>query len=178
MEYGYVCFAYSKNEWIAKAIALCTKSKWSHTFVTVPPCLGKEMVMEAASGGTEMVLFDIAYRNNADQKYEVYRVKISKESIDQSILKCIENLEMPYGYLEYPWFVWRAINSWFGRDIKNQDNWHTKYEVCSGVTNNYIVNLSLGSLFNGFGNNSVNAQDIYEIVLAHPELFELIEKKD
>jgi hypothetical protein len=178
MEYGHVCFAYSKNEWIAKAIAWFTNSQWSHTFVTMPPVLGKEMALEAAQGGTQPVMFDPAYRNNPNQKYEMYRVKVDQDTIDQAILKCLERLEMPYGYLEYPWFIWRSINRWFGKDIKGQDNWSQKDEVCAGLSDFYIEGLSLQILFQGFGKNSITAQDIYEIVKANPHLFELIEKKD
>lgn len=178
MEYGYVCFAYSKNEWIAKAIAWFTKSKWSHTFLTAPPMLGKEMVMEAGAGGVEMVTFDKAYRNDPTQAYEVYRVKVSQEIIDEAIAKCMDKLELPYGYLEYPWFIWRYLNRWLGRDIKGQDNWSTDKEVCAGLVDIYIDELGLSVLSKDFGNNSISAQDIYEIVKSHPELFELVEIKN
>lgn len=178
MKYGYVCFAYSKNEWVAKAIAWFTKSQWSHSFITVPPMLGKEMVMEAASGGTQTVMFDKAYRNNPNQKYEVYRLKVSKKVVDEAIIKCMERLEMPYGYLEYPWFIWRSINKFFGRDIKNQDNWSQKDEVCSGLASFFVKSAKLKALFSGFGKNSITAQDVYGVVKSHPELFELVESKD
>jgi hypothetical protein len=178
MEYGHVCFSYSKNEWIAKAIAWFTKSQWSHTFITIPPTLGKQMVLEAASGGTNPVLFDKAYRNNPSQKYEVYRLKVDKEIIDEAIMKLLEDLQMPYGYLEYPWFVWRSLNRLFGRDIKGQDNWSAKYRVCSGVTDAFLDNCYLQILSEDYGYNSITAQDLYEIVKANPDLFELIEEKD
>lgn len=181
MEYGYICFAYSKNEWIAKAIAKITKSKWSHTFITIPPILGKEMVMEAGQGGIEVVMFDIAYRDNPDQIYEVYKINVDQSKIDASILKNMRDLETTYGFLEYPWFIWRGINSYFGRDIKNQDNWSQQGKVCSGLSRNFITDIDdpiLSALFIKFGKSSTNAQDIYEIVLANPELFTLIEKKD
>lgn len=178
MDYGHVCFAYSKNEWIAKAIAWFTRSKWSHSFITVPKILNKEMVMEAASGGTEMITFDQGYRNNPNQSYEIYRLKVDPATIDKGILKCLDNLEMPYGFLQYPWFMWRSLNRLFGRDIKKQDNWSQKNEVCSGLVESFLWGCDLDSLFADFGSNSVTAQDVYNIVLAHPELFELIEKKD
>lgn len=176
-KYGYVCFAYSKNEFVAKAIAWFTKSQWSHTFITVPAILGSQMAMEAGMGGTEMVLFDQGYRNNPNQKYEVYKVNVAQDIVDQAIVECLSNLEMPYGYLEYPWFIWRSICLWFGKDIKNQNNWSTKDEVCAGLTELYVEKLSLQILFNGFGKNSINAQDIYLIVKANPHLFELVESK-
>lgn len=178
MEYGYICFAYSKNEWIAKAIASITDSEWSHCFITIPPILDQEMALEDATGGIEPILFDIGYRNNPNQKYEVYRVKIDKNIIDESIIKCFGLLQEPYGYLAYPWFIWRAINLFFGKDIKRQDNWYQKYRVCSGLDRFYLENCILPSLFKDFGKGSSNAQDTYQIVKTYPELFELIEKKD
>lgn len=178
MEYGYVCFAYTKTEWIAKAIAWFTQSQWSHTFLTVPSMLGQEMIMEAGGGGVEMAMFNQAYRHNASQKYEVYRVKVSQQIIDEAIAQCMEKLELPYGYLEYPWFIWRYLNKWIGRDIKGQDNWSTNREVCAGLVDIYIDALGLGVLSKDFGNNSISAQDIYEIVKANPDLFELVESRD
>lgn len=178
MEYGYVCFAYTKTEWLAKAIAWFTKSQWSHTFLTVPQILGQQMVMEAGGGGVEMATFDQNYRTSPNQKYEVYRVNLPQETIDKAITVCLYELEIPYGYLEYPWFIWRFINKWLGRDIKSQDNWSTDKKVCAGLVDIYMDALGLQDLSKDFGNNSITAQDIYEIVKANPQLFTLIESKD
>lgn len=178
MEYGYICFAYSKNEWIAKAIAWFTKSKWSHSFVTMPPILGREMAMEASASGVAMTPFDIAYRNNPNQTYEAYRFNIDPEQIDLSLLKCMNELETSYGYLEYPWFIWRSFNKLFGRDIKNQNNWSKQGTVCSGLVRQFIENSGHKELFTGFGIDSANAQDVYEIVKANLNLFQLVESKN
>lgn len=178
MEYGHVCFSYTKDEFIPKAISWFTKSKWSHTFITVPAMLGKELVLECGGNGVDIVMFDQAYRDNTHQSYEVYRVKVDKDTIDQAVLKCMDRLETSYGYLEYPWFMWRSVNRWFGRDIKDQDNWSTDKEVCAGLVDIFVDELGLQVLTKDFGNNSVNAQDLYEIVLANPNLFNLIEKKN
>ena len=177
-EYGYVCFAYSKDEWIAKAIAWLTKSQWSHSFFTAPSMLGREMVMEAASTGASMTPFDISYRNNPNQAYEVYRFKCDQANIDAAISQCMNELETMYGFLEYPWFIWRSINTWFGHDIKSNDNWSQQGIVCSGYARHFLAYAGYESLFSGFGKSSANAQDVYNIVKAHPELFELIEKKE
>lgn len=177
MEYGYVCFAYSKDEWIARAIAWFTKSQWSHSFITVPPMLGEDMVMEASSNGISMVQFDVAYRENKNQKYEIYKFKIPQEQIDRAIWMTMFMLETSYGFLEYPWFIWRAVNSWFGRDIKHQDNWSQQGTVCSGLVRLYLEYAGFESLVSGFGKDSANAQDMYNIIKANPDLFELVESK-
>lgn len=175
MDYGYVCFAYSKNEWIARAIAWFTGSQWSHSFITVPSMLGKQMALEAAGSGVSMVAFDSAYRNNPNQNYAVFRFKADQFAINCAILRCVEMLETPYGYAEYPWFVWRGINKALGRDIKSQNNWSQQGTVCSGLVRMYLEESGYATLLSGFGKDSANAQDVYEAVLAHPELFELVE---
>lgn len=178
MEYGYVCFAYTKNKWYDWAIAKATKSKWSHSFITCPPMLGKEMVLEAADGGVEATGFDLSYRTNPDVAYEVYRLKVSQDFKDASILNRMKELEVSYGFLEYPWFIWRYINAFFGRDIKSHNNWcQNGTEVCSQFLREYIEDCNLSSLFSGFGKGSVAPQDIYNVVLARPDLFELVESK-
>lgn len=178
MEYGFVCFSYSKNEWIAKAIAWFTKSQWSHSFITVPNILGHEMAMEAAGKGVSMVLFDLAYRNNPNQAYEIYRFNITQDYKDYAILESMDLLETSYGLLEYPWFIWRYLNKAVGRDIKSYNNWSNKGTVCSELVRLYAQAAGYGHLFDGLGIASASAQDVYEIVLSHPELFELIEKKN
>lgn len=178
MDYGYVCFSYTKNELIAKLIAKITQSKWSHSFIVVPPVLEKEMVMEAASNGISMTTFQENYRDNANESYEVYRVFAPKNKVDKSILSCMERLERPYPYLELLWFVWRRINKFFGKDIKDQNNWFTNGVVCSGLVRKFLEGSGLKRLFKGFGIDAVAPQDVYNIVLANPKLFELIEKKD
>lgn len=175
--YGHVCFAMSKNEWIAKAIAWFTKSKWSHCFITVSPMSGKEMLMEAAGSGVDMLSFDIGYRDNPDQGYEVYRFKVDQVVIDAAILDCIKDLETPYGYYHYVWYIYRFINKFFGRDIKGQDNWFTKNEVCCNLTRHYLEAAGYKELFEGYGKNSESQEDVYQIIKSHPELFELIEIK-
>ena len=134
--------------------------------------------MEAAGGGCSAVSFDLSYRNNPSVAYEVYRLKVDQALKDASILNRIRELEVSYGYLEYPWFVWRYLNRFVGRDIKAQNNWcQNGDEVCSQYLREYIADCNLSDLFSGFGKGSMAPQDIYDIVLARPDLFELVEKK-
>lgn len=176
IKYGFICFAYSKNETIAKLIAWSTKSKWSHSFITLPPILGKEIALEADSQQVAITKFDLSYRDNANQSYEVYRFKVDQSIIDSAILNMLNSLEESYGYLEYLWFMWRYFNLLFGRDIKSHDNWIQQGVVCSGLVRQYIEFLGYGNLFSEFGKDAMSAEDIYKIVKNNP-LFELIESK-
>jgi len=175
MNYGYVCFAYS-NIWYDWCIAKVTGSKWSHTFITIPSIVGRQMVLEAVSDGVSASPFDIAYRTKANVTYEVYRFNCDPTKIDAAISQCMNRLETSYGYLEYPWLLWRYINSWFGRDIKSHNNWCQQGTVCSGLVRAYLESCGC-SFFDGFGKDAVTPSDAYKVVKTNPTLFELIESK-
>jgi hypothetical protein len=178
-QYGYVCFAYTKNKWYDWCISKLTGSKWSHSFFTCPPMLGKEMLMEACGGGVSVSSFDIGYRNNVNQAYEVYQLKIDRATIDSSIKNQIKELEDSYAFLAYPWFMWRYLNRFLGRDIKAKDNWYQSQttRICSQFLREFIEGCGFKSLFDGYGLGSASPQDIYTLVLSRPDLFELIESK-
>lgn len=178
MDYGYLCFAYTKGVWYDWVIARITGSQWSHSFFTSPPILGKEMAMEATQHGVSLTMFDVSYRGNPTQRYEVYRFSLGYSTIDSSIANRMKELETSYGYLEYLWFVWRYLNRFLGRDIKAHDNWcQNGTKVCSQLVREYMEDCGFKDLFNGLGRGSASAQDIYDIVKANPQLFELIESQ-
>jgi hypothetical protein len=177
--YGHICFALTKNKWYDKCIAKFTNSKWSHCFFTCVPMLGKEMLMEADAHGVAVSSFDVGYRSNSNQSYELYEFKAPKKLKDLSIKSSIKELEISYGYLEYPWFVWRYMNRLFGRDIKKQNNWcQNGTKICSQFTREYIENCGKKDLFIEYGKGSVSPEDLYQIIISRPDLFRLIEKKD
>ena len=95
--------------------------------------LGSEMCMEADGGGISVCSFDQHYRNDLTQQYQIFRFKlVSQATIDASIQNRIQELEVAYGYLEYPWFIWRYLNRMVGRDISGHDNWcQNGTKVCS-----------------------------------------------
>lgn len=177
MEYGCIVISNTKKGFTQSVIRLVTRSKYSHSFFTIPSVLGKEMAVEAAGCGISAVPFESAYRNNPKVSYRIYRFKVDGLVKDKAIGKALEKLQTGYGYLELPWFMWRAVNLWFGRDIRAQDNWYQRGEICSEYTSEYISDCEHSKLFDSFGLGSVNAQDILEICEANPELFELTEEK-
>ena len=78
MIYGHICFGLNKGNMYDVLIAKFTKSKWAHAFFTSPPILGQEMVMEADLHGVTSMPFNVGYRNNPKQSYEIYKFKIDK----------------------------------------------------------------------------------------------------
>jgi hypothetical protein len=188
MNYGYVVLAATKGEWAADGIEWFTGSRFSHSFVTVPPQAGLEMCIEASGKGIDEVPFDSQYRQNPTQSYLVYQVNLPKEVIDQAIDYVLETLEQSYAYLAYPWFIWRFL-LWkiFKKDIKAKNNWYTKEYVCSGLVRlyldsppvrAYLETNGMQPLFNGFGQGSVTPEDLYAIYNSNPNLFKLIETKN
>lgn len=177
-EYGHICVANSKKELFPRLIKWVTRSQFSHSFIIAPSMLGKEMVIEAADSGVAMCSFDDHYRNDPDQGYRVYRFRADPALKDQAMITLFTELQTRYGYLELPWFAWRALNLLFGRDIRHQDNWSQDGTICSELAAQYISMSGFPQFLSGFGRGSVNAQDIFEICEAHPEVFELVEFKE
>ena len=178
MTYGHVCFGYSKKSPHCWVISKITKSKWSHVFITIPPILGKETVLEAVANGVQITMFDTTYRHAPNETYEVYKFSCDINLRDKSILNRMKDLHVSYGLLEYPWLFWRILNNFFGRDIKSQDNWcQNGTKICSQVEREYIEDCGFKDLFLGYGKGSVIPQDIYNIVKNNPKIFELIETK-
>jgi hypothetical protein len=175
MNSGNLVLATSKSSFISKCIRWFTQSQFSHSFVTMPDVLGFPMCIEAAEGGVDYMRFDAEYSSNQDSSYEVWNIKISQSVKDAAMQSILNDLETNYGFLEYPWFMWRKLNSLFGRDIKSQNNWNTDGMICSQLCVAYLTACGLSNIFAGYGKGSVAPQDLSVIFHAHPELFELIQ---
>jgi hypothetical protein len=172
MNSGNIVLATSKSSLLSKFIRWFTNSKFSHSFVTMPDVLGIPMCIEAESGGVDTARYDSNYLNNADEAVEVWTLNIPQTVKDQALKQIINDLEIPYGFLEYVWFIWRKLNLLFGRDIKNQNNWNTNGMICSQLVVAFLKACKL-DIFQGYGNGSIAPQDLRNIMVAHPELFTL-----
>lgn len=175
--YGHVVIANNKSGIVPKLIKWITRSNFSHSLITCPDLLGYPMCIEAASNGISMIRFDLGYFLDPTEGYEMYEFQIDDSTKAQGIINCVNRLESSYGYLELPWFAWRALNLLFGRDIKNQNNWCSTGTICSQLSVDYITACGYGQLFSAFGQGSVNAQDVRNVMVANPSLFKLISVK-
>lgn len=176
MQYGDIVLASTKTGFIPNSIKWFTQSQFSHSLVTTPDILNTPMCIEAAEGGVDFTRFDDSYANNTDQGYEVWHIKVSQEKKDIAIVKILADLETSYGFMEYPWFMWRRLNLAVGRDIKGQDNWNNKGMICSQLCVAYLTELGLDpKTFDGYGKGSISPQDLQNIFKAHPDLFELVQ---
>lgn len=177
MTYGHIVLANSKTGFIAQAIKWFTKSSFSHSLVIIPEVLDLPMCIEAVEGGVSTCRFDIGYIDNKNQGYEKWSIKIEDALLDQALIIVLNDLEIGYGFLEYPWFIWRAINRFFGRDIKKQNNWNTDGMICSQLCVAYLKAAGLSDTLTGYGSGSISPQDLHDIFVAHPDIFELVETK-
>jgi hypothetical protein len=176
MNSGNIVLASSKGSFIPTCIKWFTKSQFSHSFITVPDMLNIPMCIEAAANGVDATRFDNSYVNNLKEGYQVWSVKIEQTIKDNAVKSILNDLETSYGYLEYPWFMWRALNRLFGRDIKSQNNWNTDGMICSQLCVAYLKECGLSGVLVGYGSGSIAPQDLQDIFKAHPELFEVVEQ--
>jgi len=71
------------------------------------------MGIEAAEQGVDAVRFDKNYINDPSQGYEVWRINIPQDVKDRAIVSLLNDLEIGYGFFQYPWFIWRKLNLFF-----------------------------------------------------------------
>jgi hypothetical protein len=160
---------------ISKAIRFITRSEYSHSLVTLPQLLTCDMCVEAASNGVTMQRFDTTYWTNPTQACDVYEIiGISQDIKDAAAKSILNDLDTSYGYLELPWFIWRALNKAIGRDIKSHNNWCQNGDICSWLCTLYLTACGLGYLFEGYGKCSVCPQDLRNIFDANPTLFKKV----
>ena len=175
MNSGNIVLADTKTGFIDSGIKWFSNSTFSHSFVTMPDTLGFPMCIEATSGGVDMTRFDTGYQNNLNEGYQVWSINVPQATKDAALQQIINDLEMSYGILQYPWFMWRRINLLFKRDIKSKDNWNTSGMICSQLCVAYLIACGLSYVLAGYGMGSISPQDLQDIFMAHPEVFSLQE---
>jgi hypothetical protein len=178
MNYGHVVLANSSVGFVAQAIKKFTQSEFSHSLVTTPDILTIPMCIEAAEGGVDFTRFDTSYIQNPTQGYEIWNIKIDQSIKDKAIISILSDLEISYGFLQYPYFMWRRVCSLFGKDITSKNNWFSQGMICSQLCVAYLKACGLSSVLIGYGEGSIAPQDLQNIFKSHPELFELIQKRD
>lgn len=175
MEYGNIVLASTQGQFVPNAIKWFTQSQFSHSFVTTPDILGIPMCIEAAEGGVDFTEFNSSYLNNLSQGYEVWSINIDQATKDTAIVSILKDLETGYGFWEYPWFIWRRICLFFGKDIKSNNNWNSHGMICSQLCVAYLKACGLDYVLTGYGEGSIAPQDLQDIFIAHSELFQKIQ---
>jgi hypothetical protein len=176
MASGNIVLANTKSGFVPAAIRFMTDGQFSHSFVTMPNIYSIPMAIEAAENGVDFTRFDTGYQNNTEESYQVWQVNVSQKVKDAALVSILNDLETAYGYLEFFYFIWRKICRSFGKDIKNKNNWavNSGY-ICSQLCVAYLKACGLQSVFVGYGNGSIAPADLYNIFMANPKIFKLVE---
>lgn len=175
--YGHIVLADTKSGFIPGAIKWFTKSTFSHSLVTMPDCLGVPMCIEAAEGGVDFTRYDSGYENNDGVGIQVWNIKIDQSIKEAAAKSVLNDLEIMYGFLQYAWFIGRFLLARLGVDIKARKNPIGQGMVCSQLCVAYLKACGLEHVLVGYGDGSIVPQDLQNIFLAHPELFEIVEQK-
>ena len=171
MNSGDLVLASCKNNWISKCIMWFTSSVFSHSFVIMPDILDTPMCVEASEGGVDTARFDKNYLNDVNEGIQIWTLNIDQDIKDNALKTILHYLETGYGFLEYPWFMWRRLNKLFGKDIKAQNNWNHSGMICSQLCVTYLRACGLDYIFEGYGEGSIAPQDLQDIFKAHSDLF-------
>jgi hypothetical protein len=171
--YGHIVLVSAKTGFIAQAIEWFTESKFDHGLVTAPDVLGIPMCIEAVQSGVEFDRFDTNYVNDMNSGYQVWNIKIDQSIKDKALLSILNDLQISYGFLQYPFFIYERICNLFGKNIKSQNNWNTSGMICSQLCVAYLKACGLEYVLKGYGNGNIVPNDLENIFLAHPELFEM-----
>lgn len=175
--YGHIVLASTKTGFVPAAIKWVTNSQFSHSFVTLPNMLSVPLCVEAAEGGVDVTRFDTSYVNNLDEGYQVWNIKIDQKIKDMALVSILNDLECSYNFMEFPFFIYRKICLFFGKDVKSQNNWFVKSSsyICSQLCVAYLKACGLQKILVGYGNGAIAPADLQNIFKAHPEAFEMIQ---
>ena len=174
---GDIAFGHPKNlGFYSKAVRFFTKSKWSHCFFVGPDYCG-ELVAIEADLKVQVVPF---YKEYIEKKVDAYQVYRPIKTRDKDVLRATKTVfhitaGETYGFLQIPWFAIRSIlKNLFGWILTK--NWKPDGVICSELLLIYIQALG-GEYLDAFKHLKVNEtspQDIFEIVIHRPDLFEFI----
>lgn len=179
---GSIGFSNNKTSFIGKLIRLFTNSGITHSFIITFP-RGNDVWFEEASNVVAEGKFENNYVNDPNTSYWVYKIKdglVPEATTDTALQYCLDNyLGVEYGFFQLLWFPYRWLMSKFGKDIRKQKNWMSDGVICSELVYDYLTQLGpqFADLVKDFNSDTIQAQDILDIVIAHPELFELVDQK-
>jgi hypothetical protein len=163
--------------WLQALIMFFTASKWSHSFVVTFPVKDEEMVMEAQMAVCTTPLS--RYRNNSNCSYEIYRLtEASSDSIDAGLMMGYHDLSGDqYGFFQLPCFVVKWVYEKLHIPMVHLPGWVRNGIICSEWSYKYtMIATDLVKNFLGiYDPDLVSPEDIYKVVKAHPELFQLAE---
>lgn len=180
IEPGMVFFSNNKKGLFPKLIRFFTESKISHSGLITHPLGGVASVQEA-SQVVQVVPFE-RYLKSKTEEYVVYRIKpelVSQDIMREALRQChLEFSGVHYGVLQCVWFVyaWAYKKITKRKYVPRGKNWFTQGLVCSELIYWYLYKLGnqFFSLVRHFNPDTIQAQDLLDIVIANPQIFEKV----
>ena len=188
------------HDWSAKLQALTNGVGATHgCVVTFPDGSNHDIPMVLSSeynGCVHMHWQDFC----SDPTYNiwVYRIiGLTTEEINYGQNQCeIKFLDVPYAYLAWPWFGWKALwnkalnplgkalhLSWFHHDVDTENNWFTKNVFCTKQTYIFIDDATgihpdtwkaLRTIFHQWLPDTFQPMELKDVCSTNPTLFKLI----
>jgi hypothetical protein len=177
---GDIGFLMHHDNWISKAIAWFTKSKWSHVFIVLET--GQHRVYTVETSDFEVVVHTLEdYINDKNVSFEIYRADCLEEVQRQMISReCLKTLGETYGYLQLISFGIRCILSrYFGIKIHN---FFRQGIVCCGVALVGYSKTNIPGLM-GIDPESIDSEETYQLICSLKNsqgklIFEKVAHKD
>lgn len=183
MNKGCIGFSNNKKDFLPRLIRLFTNSGISHTFIITFPKDGKVMIEEASTTVVEGT-FQASYSEDSYTDYWMFKIRdglTTEAQIDEALKYCHDELlGVTYGKLQLLYFPYRwLMKTFFNKDVRHEKNWFTKGVICSELVYYFLHRLGpkFQDLLKDFDPDTIQAQDILEIVEMNPEVFEFVEKK-
>lgn len=174
-----IYFSNNKKGFLPKLIRFFTKSNVSHCGIICDPFENIPSAIES-SDLVQIVPFSRNYIESKNEEYILF--KLSGEAEVPATLGplFIKYAGLKYGYFQLIWFMWRWLTNLFGVDISRQKNWFTNNVICSELVYDYFIMLNhpdVNEKLKDFNQDTVQADDLLNIVISLPHVFEFVESK-
>lgn len=175
-EPGDIGFSFSSG-WVQRVIRAITVSRWSHCFV-IGEAFGAAAVLEAGDWACQVVSFNLHYAQRPGTRYRVWRPILATPAERYAALgRVYEDLSgSRYGWLQLPWFIWNLFCRCVFRRPSPIKNPFPGGTICSELTWLYLHELGepYRALVRAASPNEVSAQDLEDLILDNPKLFEIV----
>jgi len=157
-----IAFTYRDDNYFSKLVRKITKSEWSHTFIIMDDYLSDdEVIFESAFGhGVHLNLLS-KYIDNPHVGIKVFEVDEGKALHGMKKL-----IGKRYGYFQSVGFLIKKLFN-MDKNPSKQGQW------CSELVLTILLETSDANLFKHLPMNSASPEDIYQILMKHPDIFKV-----
>lgn len=176
-----IVFNATKGGWFSAAQRFFTRMPYTHVAGFIGKVQGEDSIFEAKMSASVTPWKHVV--EDTTQEYYVFEptTAIKQQDIDAALLLVYDRFAgETYGFLQLLWFVYRWIaESWpWHADVRKHGNWFPNEVVCSEMWWWFLHYLAenypeINVVIEEWNSNSVNAGDIYNILIRLPKYFTL-----